>query len=193
MQKNNQSNWAGHHKMLEGMPPKPLLIKALEFVHNKESALDLGAGALIDSEYLASQGFKEIVTLDIEPSVSKRKHSKPIKIVISSFKAMTLPSSKYDLVTSQFSLPFIKPDSFLAVIKKISDSLKKNGIFTGQLFGVNDEWKNNPNMTFYTNKQARSLFNDFEIIQINEKEYDGTLTDGTPKHWHVFFFIVKKK
>ena len=78
------------------------------------------------------------------------------------------------------------------VMKKIYASLKKNGIFTGQLFGDKDEWFGNPKMTFHTAEEAKKQFTGYTVIQLEEKERDNILANGKPKHWHQFDFIVKK-
>ena len=39
---------------------RPLVVEALEQVTRRDSALDLGAGALNDTAYLLEQGFKEV-------------------------------------------------------------------------------------------------------------------------------------
>ena len=62
MESNNP--WKKYYKDTEGRPPRKELIEALEFVQNRDSALDLGAGAMQDSVYLLSQGFKEVIAVD---------------------------------------------------------------------------------------------------------------------------------
>src|SRR3989338_2048493 len=76
---------------------------------------------------------------------------------------------------------------------KIKNSLVKEGIFCGQLFGIHDQWNNRVEMIFHTKEQAERLFSDMEIISFEEEEKDGTIADGTPKHWHIFHFIPRKK
>ena len=99
----------------------------------------------------------------------------------------------YDLVNAQYSLPFIAPVNFIKVLNSINSSLKKEGIFTGQLFGVHDEWNTeNGIMTFHTHKEVEKLLSDYEIIDFKEEERDKNTAAGILKHWHVFHFIVKK-
>ena len=192
MKKNTKSKWEAHHERIDGVPPRPLLIEGLKFISDKKVALDLGAGVLNDSEHLIKEGFNKVIAVDIEPSVANRKHSENIEIIISPFEEFIFRANTFDLITSQWSLPFIHPNSFQDVMKKIHTALKKGGIFTGNLFGDKDGWSNNKKMTFQNKIQAKEIFNDYEIIKFGEEKVDGKISDGSPKHWHKFNFIVKK-
>lgn len=48
-------------------------------------------------------------------------------------------------------------------------------------------------MTFQTKVRTEALLADMETIEFEDKEWDGKLANGMPKHWHVFNFIVRKK
>lgn len=78
----------------------------------------------------------------------------------------------------------------MANVKK---SITPGGIFCGQLFGINDEWSNRPSMTFHTREQAEELFTDMEIVSFEEEESDSITVNATPKHWHIFHVIARKK
>ena len=47
-------------------------------------------------------------------------------------------------------------------------------------------------MTFLTKKQVIELFENFEIIELNEVEKDNFTGLGKMKHWHIFNVIAKK-
>ena len=55
----------------------------------------------------------------------------------------------------------------------------------GNFFGKNDEWYGNKNMTFCDLLEVKSMLEQFEIININEKEYDKKTALGKLKHWDV--------
>lgn len=95
----------------------------------------------------------------------------------------TLPSS--DLVISMFSLPFCEPSKFSNVWETISNSINPSGYFVGNFFGKNDEWYGNKNMTFCDLLEVKSMLEQFEVININEKEYDKKTALGKLKHWDV--------
>ncbi len=64
MTKNKKGIWNIYVKETKNRPPRPLLVKALSFVTERSTALDLGAGALTDTAYLVKQGFKHVVAVD---------------------------------------------------------------------------------------------------------------------------------
>ncbi len=167
--------WNEYIEKTKNNTPRPWLIKALDFVEEKECAIDLGCGALFDTKYLVQHGFKKVVALDktnsaqaIFDNFSSDEKNK-IDYTISSFEDYMFPSEKYDLINAQFSIPFISPTSFEEVFRKIKNSLKPNGILVGQFFGEKDSWKQTrPNLTFHTRKQVEDLLSDMEILEFNE-------------------------
>lgn len=191
-----QNTWDEFYEITKVKPPSPLLVRAMEFVTNKDHALDLGAGALKDTKFLLFEGFKKITAVDQEPAVAeiaKKLEQNKIEFIQSSFEDFKFPDNEYDLVNAQFALPFTRPESFNRVFHDLKQSLKPGGIFTGQFFGNNDKWKGNrPELTFHTIEEAKALLEDMEIIEFKEFEEDSHLANGTPKHWHVFHVIAKK-
>lgn len=190
------TEWSEYFEITKDKPPRPLLVKALNFVKEKNTALDLGAGSLNDSEYLLEQEFKKVTAVDSDPLVlqfAKEINNSNLTCIVSTFDKFNFPSSEYDLVSAQFSLPFNPLRTFEEVFFKIKASLKKGGIFTGQLFGVRDTWNDNSGkMTFHTQKQAEKLFSNMEVLHFVEDERDNKTALGQQKHWHIFHFIVKK-
>ena len=112
---------------------------------------------------------------------------------VTSFEDFDFGDQRYDLAAALFALPFNPPETFDGVFRRIKQSLKSGGVFCGQFFGVNDTWSNKETMTLHTKQQVEALFGDMVVIQLTEKEEDGTTANGTPKHWHVFHIITKKK
>ncbi len=189
--------WKEFYQLTKHAPPSALLVKAVAFVLVKRRALDLGAGALKDTRYLVRQEFKEVVAVDAEYIPDELLGKMPRKhfhIVQSTFDTFVFPKELFDLVNASYSLPFNPRETFPMVWESIKDCLKPGGIFTGQLFGINDEW-NVPEttMTFHTVEQVHELLSDWEIIEVTESEKDGKTANGKSKHWHVFNIIVRKK
>lgn len=187
-------DWSDYYKATSSKPPRPLLVKALEFVKNKDRAIDLGGGALNDAKYLLDQGF-DVTVIDKSPLVEKEAKNVPndrLHTLTTAFEDFNFPKEEYDLASAMFALSFTAPDHFNSVFKKIKDSLKKGGIFCGQFFGVRDEWKTNPKMIFHTEAQAKELFHDFDVISFREDEKDDKTAKGDMKHWHVFHVIARK-
>lgn len=189
------NTWKDYFKQTKSKPPHSLLIKAISFVKNKEQALDLGSGALNDSIYLLSQDFKHVTAIDKEPVAKEIVENLPsdkFSYLISSFEDYNFPKNNFDLINAQYSLPFITPSAFGNVFDRISDSLKVGGIFTGQLFGNRDEWKQNDKMNFHTKEDAEQILSNLKVIEFNEEEQDRPTVAGVMKHWHVFHFIAEK-
>ncbi|MES2006614.1 MAG: methyltransferase domain-containing protein [Patescibacteria group bacterium] len=190
-----ERDWPKYFELTKDKPPRPLLVKALSFVKEKGNALDIGAGALNDSLHLLAEGFTHVTALDKEPIAQEIAQGLPadtFAYVISSAEDFDFPRNTFNLVNAQYALPFISKESFNGVWSKIKDSLKEEGIFTGQLFGERDEWANNGDMTFHTEAEVRRLLSDFEVLDFEEKEKDQPTASGVMKHWHVFHFIVRK-
>lgn len=187
-------NWAEYYDKTRNMPPRSLLITALRHVKNKNKAIDIGGGALHDTRYLLNLGF-EVTVIDNEPLLAKEtEHIKSdrLNVHVTSFEDFEFGVSKYDLASAMYALPFNPPASFADVFNNIKQSLVKDGIFCGQLFGINDTWSTNSKMTFHTKEQIEKLLKGMEIIQLTEEDEDGKTANGQPKHWHLFHVIARK-
>lgn len=68
------------------------------------------------------------------------------------------------------------------------------GYFVGNIFGINDSWKDSKNdKVFLSKEQVLKLFEDFEIVYFKEIDKDGESAVGEEKHWHYFNIIARKK
>lgn len=191
------SKWKQYFKKHTKRKPREQLVRAISFCKNKETALDLGAGTLIESRFLIKKGFKYIVAIDNAPEVKKfAKNFKNKKLGFKniSFQKYTFPKKTFDLINAQFSLPFFGKKNFNSFMKKIAGSLKPKGVFVGQFFGKKDSWNDGrPELIFHTKKQVLSLLSDLKILEFIEKDGDGKTASGKLKHWHIFHVIAQKK
>lgn len=189
-------DWKKHLKDTKGRPPSPLLVKALPHVVRKTGkAVDIGGGALKDSLHLLEQGF-DVTVIDQEPSMTEMAEeigSDRLHAIVTTFADFTFPEDAYDIASAMFSLPFNPPETFDAVFGRIKRSLTEGGIFCGQFFGIRDGWSANPAMTFRTKEEVEASLADMDILLLEERERDAKLADGTPKHWHTFDIIARKK
>jgi SAM-dependent methyltransferase len=185
------NKWQEYYKDTKSKPPSKLLQEALSFVEDKTDALDLGAGALVDSKYLLLNGFN-VVAVDQEKFNEQIQNDK-FSFIQSSFNDYEFSRAQFDLITAQFSLPFNGNDGFIELWGKIIASLKSNGIFVGQFFGQNDQW-NVPGseLVFHSKKEVDNLLMGLEILKLEEVEEDSKLANKKFKHWHIFHFIVRK-
>lgn len=189
--------WNAFAEHAKKRPTDETLQEAVTLVREKETALDLGAGALNETKYLLTAGFGRVVALDAEPGIVERakglKESEHLEVVVSRFEDYAFPVNTFDLVNARYSLPFISPDSFEEVFLRVKESLKSGGILIGQVFGSNDHRNKREDMTFHSREEVEQLLSDMEILQLNEKEYDGPTYNQGVQHWHVFDVLARKK
>jgi tellurite methyltransferase len=113
---------------------------------------------------------------------------------VSSFEDFDYQENTYDLINAQYSLPFMKKEYFDDVILKIQNSLKINGVFVGTFFGDKDGWNNKVSKTenFQTKEEIEKMFENFEILELLEKEEDKPAVNKELKHWHTLHITAKK-
>lgn len=187
--------WLEYHEKTKDKPPSKLLQESIVFVKPKGKVIDIGGGALSDVKYLLEQGF-DVTVIDQEEKVKASADAlgkEGLHAVTSTFADFDFPENTFDLASAMYTLPFNPPETFDRVFENIKHSLTKDGIFCGQFFGIRDGWSNNPTRTFHTREKIESLLSDMETISLIEEETDGKIANGTPKHWHVFHFIARKR
>ncbi len=190
-----KQDWSEYYNFMRKKQPYSLLVNALEYVEDKDSAIDIAGGALQDTRYLLEQGFN-VLAIDNSPLLKKEaekiRNSK-LSTELISFEEFEFPQSKYDLASAMFALNFCNPNHFNSVFRKIIESLKPGGIFCAQLFGDLDEFSGYEDKTYPSKKHIRQLLEDMEIIYFKEKkpgEYD--TNDELKKSGHILQFITKK-
>jgi hypothetical protein len=105
----------------------------------------------------------------------------------------TIIIPKVSLVNASFSLPFCNPNKFSDLWKEITIKLSIGGIFCGQLFGLEDSWASNKNMTFHHRKSLDALFNNFRIHFLHEENSVSKTSSGEEKNWHLFDLVAVKQ
>ena len=185
-------HWKKYHQNTKDREPSKLLLEALQYVRNKDQALDLGAGALVESKLLLAEDFNEVTAVDVVPL--ENLDDTRFHFVESSFEDFSFPTNTFDIVNANLSLPFSKPEHFNEVWEKMKSSMVNEGVFSGQLFGVKDEWnKEDSEMTFHTRAQVESLLQGFKVKKLKEVEKEATLVSGGEKFWHIFAIIAVKE
>jgi len=189
------TGWRHYMERTKNSPPRPHLAQAMEYANRRKAALDLGSGALNDSIFLIKEGFEKVIAVDKEQAPAGITSMLPdgrFDYVNSPFESFDFQPGAFDLINAHYSLPFIDPDRFDEVFKKILGSLAEGGIIVGQLAGNRDGWSSNPNITCHTKEEVRSLLAEVKISLLEEDEHDGPTAAGRMKHWHLFHFIARK-
>ena len=188
-------SWSKYYESTKALNQSRFLVEAFEsFEQEPGKAIDLGCGAGRDTKYLLEKGF-EVSAVDKDPSaedyLKQLPHRDNLKFACVGFEDYNF--DRYDLINAHYALPFIQKEDFDTVISKILESIKPEGLFVGQLFGVNDEW-NTPDakMTFCERAEVDMLFRNFKHLEIREVNEEGTMASGGTKHWHVFNIIARK-
>ena len=169
-----------------------------EISGNDKVAVELGCGAGRDTIYLIKKGYHVIGIdkNDTEELIRNRlneKENTQFTFLKSKFGDLEI-IEKNDLIVSNYSLSFCLPLSFTKFWRKVSDSIKVGGYFLGNFFGKNDSWsQEKKNMIFFDIEEVKKLFQDFTIIEMNEKEYDKCTAMGKMKHWDVIEVYAKHK
>ena len=189
------SNWPAYIEKTKNKHPRPLLVRAMEYVEHKDSALDVGAGALNDSRFLLESGFRKVTALDIEavPEVNQGFDRNIFSFQKSAIEDFDFPADSFDLVNAQFVLPFVRKSEIGRVMDAIKKSLHPNGIFVGQFFGLKDSWAGGKDVSAFSRKEVKKFLEGLDIIYFDEEENDKKTLLGPVKHWHIFHFIAKRK
>ncbi len=158
------------------------------------SALDLGCGAGGETALLAGYGMR-VTAVDASEEAGRYIKRLPdqdlIQFVCRDIELFN--PERYDLINASFSLPFVHKDELRSVMKGLLYALEPGGIFVGNFFGVNDEWnKPGETMSFVEEDEIRAIFAGLSLLHLDEKEEDGTIADGAPKHWHIYDVIAQK-
>jgi len=189
-----KKKWLDYYKKVAGREPDPILRVALKKSQERGLAYDLGCGAGDDTKYLLNEGFK-VTSVDkdkaaIEFIKSVIKKNKNLNLEQNSFEKIQLTPSR--LIWGRSSFPFCSPKYFYKFWKAMKNSLQPNGLLCGNLFGVNDTWSSSKVMTFISHEDWEKLLVGFEILYFDEREFEAPTALGSDKHWHIYYFILRK-
>ncbi|MCL2063947.1 MAG: class I SAM-dependent methyltransferase [Candidatus Cloacimonetes bacterium] len=193
----HRKNSLEFQKLTQNKQPNPLLLKALALFGDFNGfAVELGCGSGIDTILLANNDWK-VLSIDsnsegfnnIEKKVDM-KIIQNIEIKNDYFENIEIPEA--DLIYSYMSLPFCCKNNFFVIWEKITKAIKTNGRIVVSLLGINDDWGQEPDMTFLTKEQVYDLLNDFSIEYFEEINFIGKSVLCNTKKWHKFEIIAKK-
>lgn len=198
-------DWPGYFEVVLGKPARETLLDALTRFEREGAApgfaVDLGCGEGRDSAELLRRGWR-VLAIDGTASAFEylkkrtdfpRASREPgrFETRLSSMEDARWPAC--DLLNASFSLPFVDPARFDEVWGRIVASIRPGGRFAGQLFGDRDSWAALPDRSHQTRARVEALLAPFEVEHLQEEERDGGDCTNTPKHWHVFHIVARKR
>lgn len=198
-------DWPGYFEVVLGKPPRETLVDALARFEREGFepgfAVDFGCGEGRDSAELLRRGWR-VLAIDGHESAFEylKKRTDFPRIArepgwfttrVERFEEAAIPSC--DLFNSSFSLPFVDPSRFEEVWARIVGAVRPGGRFAGQLFGDRDTWAALPDRSHQTRGRVEELLAPFEVEHFQEEERDGGDCTNTPKHWHVFHIVARKR
>jgi tellurite methyltransferase len=185
--------WSDYYEQNEGREPRDRLLGILATYPEPGRAVDLGCGAGIDTQAMLTRGWR-VLAIDAEDDAIRRLRARVpwelrgrLETRVAPMEEVELPPA--DLLHASFSLFFCDPERFADVWRRIGASLAGGGRFVGELLGDRDTWAPEPDMSAFTETQARALFDGWTLERFEEEEEDGEACSG-PKHWHVFHAVA---
>ncbi|MGQ3889995.1 class I SAM-dependent methyltransferase [Legionella sp. CNM-1927-20] len=202
----NKKNWINYYQITQQiMQPREPLIKAIDYLNYKNKldfaplAIDLGCGTGADTIKLLELGWP-VLAIDANVEAITTLHAlcplllrNRLIMRIANFESVTsLPFAS--LINANYSLHFLKSDSFYKFWSLILTALPPGGIFAGTFLGVKDSWNttNRFNMTFWSMDDLNNLLKQFDIKWFAETKKEGTDALGNNKYWHIYAIVAKK-
>ncbi|MEO0406707.1 MAG: class I SAM-dependent methyltransferase [Cyanobacteria bacterium P01_A01_bin.135] len=198
--------WTAYYQAVQGRPPRPTLLTALNNVEIEQSknhsrlgtAVDLGCGDGRDTVELLRRSWQRVLAVDGEAEAIARLRRRQdidrtyLDARVQAFEDLVLPPN-VDLVNASFSLPFCPPAHFPKLWNEIVEVLNPGGRFCGHLFGDRDSWATYADVTIHTRQQIDALLQPFDVELLDEEEHDGTTALGDRKHWHLYNIVARKR
>ena len=200
MTEDRSAVWAAYYEKLRDRPPRRTAVRALDLFGPPAAgslAIDLGCGDGRDVIELLRRGW-EVVAVDAEPKALERLQDRPLPAgctltpMVARFEDVPLPIG-VRLVNSSFAMPLCEPAAFRTLWERIREALPGGGRFSGQWYGPRDSWCGRPGMAFVSREEALALLDGFELEMFEEEEDEGVTPRGTPKHWHIFHVVARKR
>ncbi|MBX9692708.1 MAG: class I SAM-dependent methyltransferase [Cyanobacteria bacterium] len=161
-------------------------------------AVDLGCGAGSDTYELMDRGWR-VHAVDQEQSALRsiivsieRARMKQLTVCLSTFEKATWPDD-VDLINASYSLPFCSKDHFAPFWRRLVNSIRTGGRFSGHFFGPRDDWANSAKTLHFNETELRLLFRKMDIELLNEVEDERITIEGTEKHWHLWEIVARKR
>ncbi|WP_110180950.1 class I SAM-dependent methyltransferase [Nocardioides solisilvae] len=189
------AHWIAYNDGQGEREPRPLCrdVVALAGPGDGRTALDLGAGAGIETRALLADGWR-VHAFDTDPHLGERLarlvgDDAAVTAYVGPVEEADLPDA--DLVHASYTLPYVAPGRFEEFWQRLRGAVRPGGWLAVDLFGDQDSWARDDGITSFTRAQAEVLLDGLDVARFDEEDEDGPASSG-PKHWHVFHVIARR-
>lgn len=181
-----------------GLEPNSLAVRAASRVTQKRAALDLGCGNGRDSLYLHLQGFEVVVAVDPSPDAPAwfvpgilRRMQDAENFMFKQHESVL--TDRYDLILCLNTLFFIEKETVLRLIDAMHTATAPLQFMAFNVLGERDGWVGSKReVSYFADGEIDGLRRRHSIANYELREFDGTVADGSPKHWHTHSFVYRK-
>ncbi|MDQ5943971.1 MAG: hypothetical protein QG658_37 [Patescibacteria group bacterium] len=214
-------NWREYYEHHKNREPREELTQLLDVMRRERgsfedmSALEIGAGNMIETKALLDAGFGHVTATDITDLAENMAASlqmdvndfandvERLEFLKVSHEELPdhLQAESLDLVVAYLSLQFVNPEGFQRLWQSLVQAVKPGGRITLDLIGDHDGWAKETladesvrykDMNFHSREEVERLLAGFEQVQVIEDDSDGKTSDGVAKHWHIFHIQAQK-
>ncbi|WP_181310031.1 class I SAM-dependent methyltransferase [Nocardioides campestrisoli] len=190
------AHWIAYNDAQGERDARPLCRAVLDLAGPGQgrTALDLGAGAGLESRALHAAGWR-VHAFDRDPHLAARLarlggDDATVAAYVGPVEEADLPDA--DLVHASYTLPYVAPGRFGEFWERLRGAVRPGGWLAVDLFGDKDSWAGDEGITSFTRSQAEALFAPpLDVVRFDEEDEDGQAASG-PKHWHVFHVIARR-
>lgn len=214
-------DWGEYYEHHKNREPREELVQLLDSMRQAsgsfadKTALEIGAGNMIETKALLDAGFGHVIATDITDGAENAAASLQMDVndfghdverleflkVANEELGDHLEPHSIDLAVAYLSLQFAPPEDFARLWEALKASLKPGGKLAVILVGDRDDWAQKTladgsraykKMNFHSREDIEKLLTGFEGAEVREEEEDGKTHDGVAKHWHTFYVEAQK-
>ncbi len=158
-------------------------------------ALDLGCGSGAEAEFLAKNGFMVDAIDKSDAAIAyttQRCQGLTVDAISGDFREFTLRPNYYTIAVAINSLPFLKKEECRTLLEGVKASLKPGGAIIVGVYGPEHAWSKRADMSFWTVEEFKTLWDGWEILNMNEYKGPWPLVSGEDIFQHRIHLVAKK-